>query len=90
MIRLIVWLILASLVLRSIVRLLRGVSDGLQGRAGPGRPAPREPKAVPLARDPVCGTYVVPSNALSVGAGPQTKFFCSENCRRAYAIKIAR
>ena len=82
MIRLLVWLILASLVLRSIVRLLRGVADGLHGRSAPGRPG--EPKAVPLARDPVCGTYVVPSHALSVGAGPQTKFFCSENCRRTY------
>jgi len=83
-IRLIVWLVLASLVLRSILRLLRGVAEGLQGP-----PAPTAPKAVPLVRDPVCGTYVVPAAALSAGAGPQTKFFCSEHCRRAYAMKIA-
>jgi YHS domain-containing protein len=84
-IRLIVWLILASLVLRSILRLLRGVAEGLQGPS-----APKPPAAVPLVRDPVCGTYVVPSNALSAGSGPQMKFFCSENCRRAYAMKIAQ
>ena len=79
MIRLIVWLILASLVLRSLLRLFRGIAEGLQG--------PRPPKAVPLVRDPVCGTYVVPSSALSSGAGAQMKFFCSENCRRAYGLR---
>jgi YHS domain-containing protein len=85
MIKLLVWLILASLVLRSVVKLLRGVSEGLYGPA-----APKPPKAVPLVRDPVCGTYVVPSNALSAGAGAETKFFCSENCRRTYLLKIAQ
>ena len=84
MIRLIVWLVLASLVLRSLLRLIRGIAEGLRG------PAPKPPGAVPLARDPVCGTYVVPSTSLSAGAGPQTKFFCSESCRRAYAMKIAQ
>ena len=85
MIRLIVMLVLVSLILRSIVRLCRGVAEGLQGP-----PAPRPPKAVPLARDPVCGMYVVPSTSLSAGAGAQTRFFCSENCRRAYLLKIAQ
>jgi YHS domain-containing protein len=85
-IRLIVWLVLASLVLRSIIRLLRGIAEGLQGP-----PAPKLPPSVPLVRDPVCGTYVVPSDALSAGVGAQMKFFCSEKCRRAYAPnKIAQ
>jgi YHS domain-containing protein len=81
-IRLIVWLILASLVVRSVIRLLRGISEGLQGSS-----APKAPRAVPLVRDPVCGTYVVPTNAPSIGAGAQAKFFCSENCRRAYVSR---
>jgi len=85
MIRLIVLIVLLSLVLRSIVRLCRGIAEGLQGPA-----APKSAKPVPLVRDPVCGTYVVPSSALSAGAGAQMKFFCSENCRRAYAMKIAQ
>jgi YHS domain-containing protein len=84
-IRLLIVLVFVSLVLRGIVRLVRGVAEGLQGP-----PAPRPPKAVPLVRDPVCGTYVVPSTALSSGAGSQTKFFCSENCRRTYGMKIAQ
>ena len=79
MIRLIVVLILAALVLRSIVRLLRGIAEGLQG---PSAPAP--PKAMPLVRDPVCGTYVVPSRALTSGSGNDLRFFCSERCRQAW------
>jgi YHS domain-containing protein len=83
-IRLIVWLVLASLVLRSLIKLWQGISEGMNGSAG------KSKKAVPLVRDPVCGTYVVPSKALSAGDGGQTKFFCSEQCRRAYAVKTAR
>jgi len=79
-IRLVVWLVLVSLVLRGIIRLVRGIAEGLQGP-----PAPKLPEAVPLARDPVCGTFVVPTTALRAGAGAQTKYFCSEKCRRAYA-----
>jgi YHS domain-containing protein len=78
-IRLIVWLVLASLVLRGLLRLLRGIAEGLQGP-----PAPKL-KATALVRDPVCGMFVVPSSALSAGTGAQTKYFCSEDCRRAYA-----
>jgi YHS domain-containing protein len=72
-------------VIRSVLRLARGISEGMRT---PSQPKP--PQAVPLVRDPVCGTYVVPSSALSAGAGPQMKFFCSENCRRAYVMKIAQ
>ena len=85
MIRLIVSFVLISLILRSVVRLMRGVAEGLSGPK-----PPRSPKAVPLVRDPVCGTYVVPASALTSGAGGQLKYFCSENCRRAYAMKIAQ
>jgi hypothetical protein len=83
-IRLLASLILASLILRSLVRLLRGVAEGMQP------PAPKPPKPVPLVRDPVCGTYIVASSALSSGSGSHMRFFCSEGCRRAYAMKIAQ
>jgi YHS domain-containing protein len=66
--------------IRSVLRLTRGITEGMRGPS-----APKPPAAVPLARDPVCGTFVVPSSALSAGTGTQMKFFCSENCRRAYA-----
>jgi len=40
---------------------------------------------VPLVRDPVCGTYVVRARALTMGAGAETMYFCSEKCRDEYA-----
>ena len=78
-------LILVWFIARGIMRLVRGIAEGMQAP-----PAPRPPAAVPLVRDPVCGTFVVPSSAFSVGSGTQAKFFCSENCRRAYGLKIAQ
>lgn len=41
-------------------------------------------KSVPLVRDPVCGTYVVPERAIKAGAGDTAVFFCSEECRTRY------
>jgi YHS domain-containing protein len=50
-------------------------------------PREKEPAAVPLARDPVCGTFVVPSRAVTAGSGSEIRFFCSEKCRRSYQGK---
>jgi YHS domain-containing protein len=77
-------LVLFWLVARAIVKLVRGIYEGLQGAAS----AP--PPAVALVRDPVCGTFVSPATAPSVGTGSQTRFFCSENCRRIYQAKFPR
>ena len=41
-------------------------------------------KAVPLVRDPVCGTFLLPDRAVKTGAGDDTLYFCSENCRAQY------
>jgi hypothetical protein len=79
----IIRLLLAFFILRAISRLLWGIADGM-------RPTRRDPPAaVPLVRDPVCGTFVVPSRAVTTGSGAQARFFCSENCRRAYEMKSA-
>ena len=43
----------------------------------------REPRAVKLVRDPVCGTYVSPMSALSDGS----RYFCSEKCRDEYKLR---
>jgi YHS domain-containing protein len=79
MVRLLIFLLLVYFVARAIWRLVYGIAEGLS--------APREPKspsAVALARDPVCGTYVVPSRALTSGSGNDLQFFCSERCRQAW------
>ena len=75
-------LILLILIIRAVVRLLRGVFDGIRNAAS-------TPQAVALVRDPICGTFVSPTTAPSVGSGQQMRFFCSEECRRTYQAKFA-
>jgi YHS domain-containing protein len=79
----IIRLLLLFVVLRAVTRLLRGIAEGMAP------PREQEPAAVPLARDPICGTFVVPSRALTGGTGADMRFFCSEKCRRAYEMKAA-
>jgi YHS domain-containing protein len=71
---------------RAAWRLLEGVVRGVSGETGPrGRRAPSQPTAVKMAQCPVCGTYVVPGEAIAgVGRG-QALYFCSEECRSKYA-----
>jgi len=76
-------LVLVWLVIRALLRLGRGIVAGLREAASP-------PPAVPLVRDPVCGTFVVAANAPSFGTGAQMRFFCSEKCRRMYQSKLAK
>ena len=80
MARLILWAILIVIIARSLSRLLHGVLEG----AGYIRDnAPQ--RSVGLVRDPVCGVFVVPGHALTVGTGEATRYFCSEKCRQEYA-----
>ena len=80
----IIRLLLVYFILRAISRLFRGIAEGM-------RPSPpAQPAAVPLARDPVCGTFVVPSRAFTAGSGADLQFFCSEKCRRAYEKPVQR
>ncbi|HEX5473560.1 MAG TPA: hypothetical protein VFX12_02770 [Vicinamibacterales bacterium] len=73
-------LVLVLVVARTIWRLIEGVAAGLSAPAS-------EPRPVGLVRDPVCGTFVVPSRALSAGAGAEQHFFCSERCRQAWGVR---
>ena len=80
MARLILWAILILFLVRALSRLLRGVMEG----AGYTRGATPQP-SVGLVRDPVCGVFVVPGQALTSGTGSATRHFCSEKCRREWA-----
>lgn len=83
--RVLIWGLLLFLVLRSVYRFFGGVIDGGSG--------PRQAKAPPpakgemMARDPVCGTFVVPSKALSAQDRQGTHYFCSEKCRKAFLAR---
>ena len=79
MTKLILWAVLIVLFVRSLSRLLRGVIDG----AGYTRDASPQ-RSVGLVRDPVCGVFVVPGQALTSGTGSATRHFCSEKCRREW------
>jgi YHS domain-containing protein len=78
-------LLLLFLLLRALWRLVRGVLEGSGWTAPPGQ----ADVSVPLQRDPVCGTFVVPSRALTISSRDGTKYFCSDRCRRAYAARRA-
>jgi YHS domain-containing protein len=39
---------------------------------------------VQMVRDPVCGTFLVPSRALTFTDRGVVRYFCSEACRQAY------
>jgi len=80
MVRVIIFLLLVYFVARAVWRLVYGIAEGLSGPRDP-----QSPSAVALARDPVCGTYVVPSRALTSGSGNDLHFFCSERCRQAWS-----
>ena len=79
----IAWLLrflLGLLVVWVVWRLLSSMVDGA---AGPRRVPPQ--RAVPLVRDPVCGTFVDQSRALTTKRGGAVHYFCSEGCRREYS-----
>jgi YHS domain-containing protein len=77
--RIIIWVILAIIVIRILWRFVRAIMEGAGMLADP-----KSPKSVKLVRDPVCGVFVAPSQALTSGAGSSTKYFCSEKCRQAW------
>ena len=79
MARMILWGILILLAVRALSRLLRGVLEGAGYRH-----EMSGQKGMPLVRDPVCGVFVVPDKAVTLGSGLATKYFCSEKCRREW------
>ena len=79
MARFVLWGLLLVLFVRSLSRLLRGVLEGA-GYTRNGAPQ----RSVGLVRDPVCGVFVVPDQALTAGTGSGTRYFCSEKCRREW------
>ena len=79
---------------RAIWKLIQGVMQGLSGPPTNQPRQARESSGVPaqgvqMARDPVCGTYVVPDRAVAITVGRQHVYFCSTDCRDKYRAKTA-
>lgn len=75
---LILKLLLVLIVARIAWRFIRGVLEGAGFFQVPSQ------SSVGLVRDPVCGVFVVPSRAVTAGSGVETRYFCSEKCRREW------
>ncbi len=77
-----------ALVVRTCWRVAQGI---VRGFVAPDRPAAAPPpdRAVRMRRDPVCGTFVVPDDELSVADRGSRVFFCSVRCRDQYRARIA-
>ena len=76
------WIIRLLLVILIIRAVWSFASGFLKGTSGPAVPPLR--KGLRLERDPVCGTYIEPSRALTAKAGTTVHYFCSERCRQAF------
>lgn len=71
-------IILILIILRILWRLIMGPLRRPRAERKTGR------RSMPLVRDPVCGTYLLPDRAIKVGSGAETLYFCSETCRAKY------
>ena len=81
LLRLALFIILAFFIGRALWRLLDGIVEGASGGSR-GRQVPQ--RGLQMARDPVCGTFVVAERALSLTDGSTTVYFCSDACRDKY------
>ena len=81
MFKLLLVLVLIVFVARAFWQLVDGVVEGATGRrrAGAGRS-----RGIAMARDPVCGTFVVPERAVAMTVAGQQVYFCSDACRDRY------
>lgn len=73
-------IILILVLIRAMWRLLRGILEG----AGYQQIGSTQPQGVKLVRDPVCGVFVAPGQALAARAAGHTVYFCSERCREQW------
>ena len=86
MLRWILILLLVIFVVRALWRLLAGMIDGIAGQAPRSR-APQQ--GVQMVRDPVCGTFVLPSRAVTLAERGEQIYFCSATCRDKYRKRTA-
>jgi uncharacterized protein len=80
-------LLVIMLVGRAIWRVLSGIVEGASPSRGARRGGPPE-RGVQMVRDPVCGTFLPPSSAITLAErGGAVRYFCSEKCRNEYAAR---
>ncbi|MEI6668338.1 MAG: hypothetical protein WCP29_09300 [Acidobacteriota bacterium] len=78
--RFLVFGLLAFFVWRAVRSFFSGVREGIGPKRSPAKPE----KGQVMARDPICGTFVVPNSALAARDKAGTVYFCSDKCRQAF------
>ncbi len=85
MFKFVLYSLLLTLFVRAIMRLWGGVIEGLGAAPAPRGRGPQVPqRGVTMARDPICGTFVVPERAVTLTRGRDVLHFCSDACRDQY------
>ena len=82
MLRFALLLIVFIFVARIFWRIFR---EGMTGQTRQQTQVPQQ--GVSMARDPVCGTFVLPERALTLVDGRTRVFFCSDTCRDKYRAR---
>ena len=82
MLRLILYAVVLFLFARAVIRLWRGISQGMSGELPRGAAVPQ--RGVQMARDPVCGTFVIREKAVTLSVDREQLYFCSDSCREKY------
>jgi uncharacterized protein len=88
LLRFVLAFLLVTLVVRAFRRLVAGVIEGASTQQPRRRSGPPD-RGVQMVRDPVCGTFLPPANAVSLTErGGAVRYFCSERCREAYKARV--
>jgi YHS domain-containing protein len=86
MTRFILLFILLTIAARLFWRVVDGIIEEATGRS---RSTRSSAPSVPMVRDPVCGTFVLPDRAVTLVDGRQRIYFCSDSCRDIYRARTA-
>jgi YHS domain-containing protein len=86
--RFVLFLVLSMVLSRAFWRIAASFMEGLRGDE-PRRPGTTPQRGVQMARDPVCGTFVVPDTAVTLHDGRSRVYFCSDACRDKYRARTA-
>jgi YHS domain-containing protein len=89
MTRFILLFVLLTIAARMFWRFVEGIIEGATGQSRATRSSRAPAPSVPMVRDPVCGTFVLPERAITLVDGRQRLYFCSDRCRDAYRARTA-
>ncbi len=84
MTRLLLLALLLLVVAWAFWRLVDGVIETFGGTTRSRAQKRQRAAPVKLVRDPVCGTWVSPTNSRFLQVGEATHYFCSDDCRKKF------